>query len=180
MTIPFQSIEAFAGATGVGALCLLAVFLMIDGRESGVFPTIEFYAKTATWGIVAAIPVLSISYVIGLLFIGFADLLMEPVYSALDVHSAEDLVKISKAIATQKSSALIETYLQLRQEQEILGGGGLAFILLAFGACSEVRNLSSLRKVIYFLATLTAIVGLSALGLSIMKMLKANELASLV
>lgn len=65
--MPIESAGAFAGAAGVGALCFLGIFLLLDGLSPGVFPTVEFYARTATWGIVAAVPVLAITYVVGLL-----------------------------------------------------------------------------------------------------------------
>jgi hypothetical protein len=42
---------------GVGALCILGVFLLLDGRAAHLFPTFEQYAKTSTWTVVAAIPV---------------------------------------------------------------------------------------------------------------------------
>ncbi len=65
MSLPWQNVEGFAGVAGVGALALLGIFLILDGQVPELFPTIEFYAKTATWSIVAAIPVLSITFVLG-------------------------------------------------------------------------------------------------------------------
>lgn len=54
--MPSETIAGVAGPTGVGALFVLGVFLFLDGRAPDLFPTVETYAKTATWGIVAAAP----------------------------------------------------------------------------------------------------------------------------
>src|ERR1039458_3000987 len=61
-----DSLSTFAGPAGVGALCLLGVFLFLDGRAPSLFPTFEQYAKTSSWSVVAAVPVLAVSYVLGL------------------------------------------------------------------------------------------------------------------
>lgn len=79
MQIPFNLINDFASITGIGALCLLGIFLIIDGREKKLFPTIEFYANTKTWALVAVIPVFAISYVMGL----FSVVIIEPLGNLL-------------------------------------------------------------------------------------------------
>jgi hypothetical protein len=72
--MPSDSITAVAGPAGVGVLGILGVFLFFNGRGPDLFPTVETYAKTATWGIVAAVPVLVIAYVLGLFLISGAAL----------------------------------------------------------------------------------------------------------
>ena len=62
MSVPWESLTGFAGPAGIGAICILAAFLFLDGQNPNLFPSVEFYAKTSTWSIVAAIPLLASSY----------------------------------------------------------------------------------------------------------------------
>src|SRR6185436_16121358 len=91
-----EALGSFAGATGVGALCLLAMFLFIDGRARNLFPTVEVYAKTATWGIVAAVPVLAISYIAGLLVISGAECAVSRSFGPRAETEFADLARVSK------------------------------------------------------------------------------------
>src|SRR4051812_27108001 len=90
-----ESLSNFAGPTGVGALCLLAVFLFLDGRAPDLFPTVETYAKTATWGIVAAVPVLVIAYVVGLFLAAGAEMVAQHTIGPAFIDEANDLARLA-------------------------------------------------------------------------------------
>lgn len=79
----------------------------------------------------------------GLLSIGFAQWLSQ----LMGVPSINDAADIAK-IGSIQSTAVIQRYFQLRQDQEILSGSAMSFIVLAIRAISEIRNLLHLRKVI--------------------------------
>jgi hypothetical protein len=155
-----ESLGTFAGATGVGALCLLGVFLFLDGREPNLFPTFDLYARSATWGIVAAIPVLAIAYVIGLVLITTSCFAVRGVFGPVLLVEAADAAGVSGASA--KESVLAQEYLQLRQERDVLGGAALSLIILGVGALSEITNLRSLKSVI-IIAAIGAIIAAAAL-----------------
>jgi len=146
MPIATDSIGTFAGATGVGALCLLGVFLLLDGRAPNLFPTFEEYAKTATWGVVAAIPVLAIAYVVGLVLLTASGFALRGAFGLSVRHQAADAARLSSLAA--KESVLSQTYLQLRQEADVMGGAALALVVLGLGALSETSNLRGLKVVI--------------------------------
>lgn len=173
MPIPWQNIEGFAGISGVGALCFLGFFLMLDGHAPMLFPTVETFAKTTTWGIVAAVPVIAIAYIIGLLAINGATLFVDQVPAVQANSQIPDLLIISQ----HDKTAVTEQYLQLRHEKEILSGGFVALVLLTFGAISETRNLSELRKIIILAALGTFLLALVTLGLAILKGEAAHTLA---
>ena len=118
MELPWASLQGFAGSAGVGSLALLGIFLIVDSLHEGVFPTLEFYSKTATWGIVAAIPALAIAYVFGLLLIGAGGLLLDafPIAHASDKFA--DLVKVSDVA----KEPITDRYQQLYQESHVLAG----------------------------------------------------------
>ena len=139
MAGPTDSIGAFAGATGVGALCILGVFLLLDGRAPALFPTVETYAKTATWGVVVAIPVLAIAYVIGLTLITASSFAIRGTFGPSLLDEAADAARVSSI--KEKESVLAKEYLQFKQERDVLGGAALALIVLAAGAWSDSINL---------------------------------------
>lgn len=172
MAAPLDGLQNFAGATGVGALCLLGVFLALDGFHSAVFPTVEFYAKTATWSIVAAVPVLAITYVLGILLIGVAHFLWGLV-PGLPVPTPTDLA----AMAGTKDSPAVEAYQQLVQQYEVLSGSGLALLVVAIGAWSERHNLSSIAPVVTWAAGLTVLLAVGSCAVALMRGLQARDVA---
>jgi hypothetical protein len=164
MTI--ETAGAFAGAAGVGALCVLGIFLMLDGMAADVLPTIEFYAKTATWGIVAAVPVLAITYVIGLLVVGGVVALEEWAVGGVVGIAADDVVRLA---ALANDSPVTQFYLQRRDEQGVLGGSAIGLLLLAAGAYAERRNLPEVAGVTKAAAVLAVVAAMLCLAGSVVK-----------
>ncbi|MCU0633823.1 MAG: hypothetical protein MUE41_03020 [Gemmatimonadaceae bacterium] len=175
--MPFESAGAFAGAAGVGALCVLGVFLLLDGRAPGVFPTVEFYARTATWGIVAAVPVLAITYVVGLLAITGTVGLLE---LALGPSIGSGALDAAAFAAVDTDSPIGQVYLQLRQEQGILGGSAVGMLVIATGAFAERRNLPDVRAAVSLAATLAVIASALCVAGAVVKGKEAHALATLV
>jgi hypothetical protein len=172
--MPLESAGAFAGATGVGAICFLAMFLILDGREPGVFPTVEFYAKTATWGIVAAVPVAAMAYVAGLLAIAVSSGLLEQVAHTTVGRSAIDSVALAQI---SKDSPVAQQYLQLRQEQGILAGSAIAMLLLTIGALSERRNLPAIQAATWWAVALGLVAGFLCFYVAFTKARDAHTIA---
>ena len=172
--MPTESAGAFAGATGVGALCFLAVFLILDGREPGVFSTVEFYAKTTTWGIVAAVPVAAMAYVAGLLAIAVSSGLLEQMAHTTIGRSADDAVAL---VQLNKDSPVAQQYLQLRQEQGILAGSAIAMLLLTLGALSERRNLPNIGTATLWAVLLAFVAGLLCFYVAFAKARDAHAIA---
>jgi hypothetical protein len=169
---PLDGLQDFAGATGVGAICLLGVFLVLDGWHSRLFPTVEFYAKTATWSIVAAVPILAITYVLGILLIGVADVICGLV-PGLNLPTPIDLA----AMGTAKEAPAVQGYLELVQQYEVLTGSGLALLVVAAGAWSERRNLYEIATVVTWTAVLTVFVAFGAFGVGLRRASQGRELA---
>ena len=174
MNLPWQNIEGFAGVAGVGALCFLGIFLLLDGQNSELFPTVEIFAKTATWSIVAAIPVISIVYLIGLLATSTSTLAIDQISSMQGYSLTNDLIKISEYDKT----TITQIFLQLKHDREILAGSFIGLILLGIGAISETSNLPHLRRVIIIAAIGSFILAFVTLGLGIYMGGEAHLLAS--
>jgi len=178
MTGAADSLGSFAGATGVGALCILGVFLFLDGRAPELFPTIEEYSKTATWGVVAAIPVLAIAYVIGLMLITASCFAVRGAFGPSLRDEAADVARVS--LVAVKESVLAQEYSQLKQERDVLGGAALSLIVLAIGAISDSKNLPHMRSIV-IAAALSTFIAAAALFFSAgLKNGQAHTLASVV
>jgi hypothetical protein len=156
MAASSDALASFAGPAGVGALCLLGIFLLFDGFAPALFPTFEQYAKTSSWGVVAAVPVLAISYVIGLSLMTGAERSLTAIAGLTTTAEALDLARL--ASGSSKDSAVSIAYLEHGRNRTVLGGGALALLVVGLGAISEIRNLPHLRGVIV----------LAALGVSIL------------
>jgi hypothetical protein len=171
-----DSLGTFAGATGVGALCILGVFLLLDGRSPTLFPAFEEYAKTATWGVVAAVPVLAIAYVTGLVLITASCLAIRSSFGPSLLDEATDTARVSHVSA--KDSVLAQEYIKLKQERDVLGGAALAFLVLAIGALSETKNLDYLKLVIGVAAAGALIAAIALFFSAGMKGRQAHTFAS--
>jgi hypothetical protein len=173
-----DSLAAVAGPTGVGAVCILGIFLFLDGRAPELFPTVEVYAKTATWGIVAAVPLLVMSYVVGVMLVSFGELLVQVGFGPSMADELQDLARL--AANSAEESAAVQSYLQLRHDRGVLAGSAIAFIVLCAGAISEIRNLGNLKGPILSLAASALVLAASTYLLAGRKGREAHRLASAI
>lgn len=176
--MPNDSLSTIAGPAGVGAICILGVFLLLDGRSPSIFPTVEEYAKTTTWGVIAAVPVLVMAYVIGLFLNSMGALAVQTVFQVSTTAEIVDLVSMGK-ISAEKSPAVLY-FLQLRQDRAVLAGSSLSFIALSAGAFSEISNLPHIRAGVIFLASGTLLLAALFFWLAGAKTLESHQLAAAV
>ena len=66
MTPSKPALEEVTGYLGVGGLLLLGLFFVVDG-QTNFWTTVEMYTKTGSFAILFTLPLLVISYVLGLL-----------------------------------------------------------------------------------------------------------------
>jgi hypothetical protein len=110
----FQGIQGFAGASGVGVMCLAAFFWGSSVFATNLPLVADLVAASATWSGVVTIPLLVVAYVVGLLAIAVVD----RVTNTGDV----DLGAL-QGLSAQRFSLLT-------QEAEILSGSVISFVLL--------------------------------------------------
>lgn len=171
MSIPWDSINGFAGATGIGAICVLGFFFIADGKDANIFHTLNSYASTATWGILAAVPTIAISFLIGQ-FAVFLGTLLATLFNSNNFDQVNSILVISKA----QNDFLAQEYLHIKQERDILCGSAFSFLILGVGSFFEVRNLMSHRTVIIICAILSLVVGVVLFVLGTQKMHLVDEL----
>lgn len=154
---------------------MLGFFLLVDGRAPSFYPTVEVYASSATWGVVAAGPILAMAYVLGL-FLSSAALVAVHAYVGLGVEEeAVDLARIGALSGT--ISVAVQYYAQLRQDRNTIGGCALALIVLAAGSASEISNLQHVKGSIAMLTLASLALAGTLFWLAARKTLEAHRLA---
>lgn len=71
-----KSLEAATAYIAVGSLQVLGIFFVLDGLF-GFLTFIEEYAKTTAWGILVSVPLITVSYLLGVLSGSIADAFFE-------------------------------------------------------------------------------------------------------
>jgi hypothetical protein len=134
MTPTKPSIEEITGYLGVGALLLLGIFFVVDGYTN-FWITVEHYAKTASFAILFTVPLLVISYVLGLLASLTTQSLLE--------HFMTPILNAGLfASAAQKGrEALLARYLEVERHSRLLYGCTFAFLFLAIGSLAVQKYL---------------------------------------
>ena len=173
MQIPWQNIHGFSGATAVGAIVLVALLLMANTFATNLFPVIDMYASTPTWAIVVAIPLLSLSYLIGLLSIGVG----ESIIVWFHVIDVDALIEDPITVSSRKES-VVGRYQQLRQEGEILSGSAIAFALLAIGTALSTWEIKGWRRFLTSMAIAALFFAAGSIGLSAIRHRAAHRLAN--
>jgi hypothetical protein len=150
-----DGLEKFAGVTGVGSLCLLGTFLVLDSIAPTLFPTVELYSKTSTWSVVVAVPVFSIAYLLGALAASAGETVVRGLAGPPLLEEFADLTRIVTSDA--EKSPLVQRYLHLQQQRSVLAGGAVGLLSLVPGALAEIRNLPDLTEAIAAAAAGTTI-----------------------
>ncbi len=118
----FEGIQGFAGASGVGVMCLTALFFGASVFATNLPALADFIAVSTTWSGIVTIPILVVAYVVGVLAI-----------AVVESVTGADIVELD---TLQGLSA--RRFSQLEQEAEILSGSVIAFLLVAAAAFLNV------------------------------------------
>jgi hypothetical protein len=164
--MPGASFEAVTGRLGVGAVAFLGLFLLGDGLQIGVFEMIEAYGQSATWGLVGIVPTAVVTYIVGVICLGFAELVLSR-FPAFQGPTVGDIVAVSRA----GSPLLEQLFAEHVRNHELLKGAAVSFLVLAVGSGAEWRNSGG-----YYTLLWLAVFG--AVGLSGLSMLFARRSAA--
>ena len=171
--VPWQSIQGFSGATAVGSLVFVDWALITDAFADNLFPVINLYSQSPTWAIVAAVPVVSLVYLLGLLCIGAGEALL----IALRLVPSSFLDDGNIAIS-EPSGFVAARYQQLRQDAEILAGSALALVLLAVGASLHAWRIEGWRRFLLSVAVCATVVAVGSVALAVRRHRSAARLAN--
>ena len=148
-----QNVESFTGLLAVGSIGVLGVFLIIDG-QTNIYLIFEEYGKSTSWSIFAAVPLLVLSYLLGLFLSQAAEILFTNVKRLNSAKAEEQFVKV----VILKNEHLIERYLELSRQKRLLESSSIALLLLLLGALSEVKQMQGWEMVAYGSSILALIV----------------------
>jgi hypothetical protein len=152
VVIPWQTVQGFSGATAVGSIAFVGWALITNAFADNLFPVIDLYSSTPTWAIVVAVPIIALTYLLGLLFIGAGEILL----LRLKVLTSADLD--DDGLHRNDLPAVLTARFQvLRQEAEVLAGSALAIGMLAIGTTLHAWRIDGWRRFL-FSVTLCAIV----------------------
>lgn len=143
------ALESLTGQLAIGSLCLLGIFLIVDGRTNA-FLIVEEYSNSSTWGIVAAIPVVVVTYILGV----FAGQLAELAFSRLPGFRRQSDEQEFVNVCESAIEPIIERYMELKRLQKLLEGAALGFFLICLGALSEIRLMAGWESIAYISAGL--------------------------
>ena len=143
----FQGIQGFAGASGVGVLCLVGLFFIVSVFATNLPYLVTLLVSSSNWAGIATVPVLVVAYVVGLLAIALVDRGNQLTASALNAL-------IEGPIALR--------YGQLEQEAEILSGSVVGFLLLSIAALANTLAFPGWTRTLVFAATLSGGIACSA------------------
>jgi hypothetical protein len=135
-----SSIENLTGMLSIGSLCILGVFMFLDGRTS-IFYTLETYGKSASWTIVAAIPILAIGYIVGVFASTAARIILSRLRWFYRFEDRHGLMRVARF----KNEVITNHYQELSRHRRLLEGGAIGFIAIAIGAWSEAANFHEFR-----------------------------------
>jgi hypothetical protein len=159
----FQSIQGFAGASGVGVLCLLGLFLIVSVFANNLPTVATILLGSNNWTAIATIPVLVVAYVIGLLAIALVD--------------RGNRLPASH-ISALSESPVAARYGQLEQEAEILSGSVVGFVLLSVAALLNTVVFPGWTRTLVFAAATAGAIAVSAWKMSRSKREKAAALVA--
>jgi hypothetical protein len=138
-----NAITEVSGSVGIGALHVLGLFFILDGRFA-FLGFVEQYACTASWSIFVTVLVLVSSHVVGLLSMLVSDALLVHLFK-----NRYSLAPLFVQVTLTKSEQLIARYLETERLQRFLAGVALSFLMVGLGSWSEVRMMGSYGAVGY-------------------------------
>lgn len=159
----FQSIQGFAGAAGVGVLCLAGLFLTASVFANNLPTVATLLLASSNWSAVATLPVLVVAYVIGLLAITSVD---------------RGTRLTNSGISALSQGAVAARFGQLEQEAEILSGSVVGFVLLGVAALSNTLAFPGWTRTLVLTGALCGAIAGSAWKMSRMKHAAAAALAT--
>jgi hypothetical protein len=154
--------EAFALASALGSLTLLGGFLIVDGFVN-MFRLVEDYTKTSTWTLIAAVPFVVLTYLLGL----FVELFSSAIFPRLMTFLATRSWELTEqddflVVANLGNESMMQRYSALVRDRKLLDGAAVPLLLLACGAFSEKERL--MREVGRSIGPVITLIGVVALA----------------
>jgi hypothetical protein len=172
MQVPLQGLQGFTGAVAVGGLTITALFLLAAVFAPNLLLAIDVVTRSTAWAIVAAVPLSSLAYVVGLLTIAAAESLLVRAGRLRHLDLADELEAVSK-----RSEIVVARYHQQRQEAEVLAGSSLAFFVLSLASATAAIPVDGWRRTLTSIAVACVVLSVGSALLSVYRYRSASSLA---
>lgn len=172
MQVPLQGLQGLTGAVAVGGLTITSLFLLAAVFAPNLLLAIDVITRSTAWAVVAAIPLSSLSYIIGLLTSAAAESLLTRTGRLRQVNLIAELQAVSRL-----SELVVARYQQQRQEAEVLAGSSLAFCVLSIASAIAVSSIEGWRRTLIWLAIVCLVLSVGSALLSIYRYRSASSLA---
>ena len=130
--------EQLTGKAGLGAIVLLAGYLVADSQPLGMFRILKTYGDTTPWVLLVAVPTVVVSYVLGILSIDVAQVLLRPLSPFRALDEGRDLLRVGSG-----PEILQARYSEAIRRAELLQGAVIAFLMLTCGCLIDRKNFAS-------------------------------------
>lgn len=141
MVTPKLSHDDVLGYLGVGSLQILGLFLILDGLFN-FLAFVENYAKTVAWALFVSVPLIVVSYVLGLISAKIAEIFYYRSAGSREVREATFL-----SAAASGNDIVFDSYAQTERHRALLLGSAAACITLGVGALAEIRMMQGFEYV---------------------------------
>lgn len=167
-----QGIQGFTGAVAVGGLTITSLFLLAAVFAPNLILAIDVVTRSTAWAVVAAIPLTSLSYVLGLLTIAAAESLLMRAKLLGTTNLAMEL----QAVAS-KGELVTGSYQQQRQEAEVVAGSSLAFLILSIASATAAYWDDGWRRTLLSVTIACLVISIGSVFLSIDRFRSSASLA---
>ena len=172
MQSALQGLQGFTGAVAVGGLTISSLFLLAAVFAPNLLLAIDVVTRSTAWAIVAAIPLSSLAYVVGLLTTAAAESLLVRAGRLRQVDVAAELEAVSEL-----SDIVVARYHQQRQEAEVLAGSSLAFCVLSLASATAAFWIDGWRRTLISVAVACVTLFVGSALLSVYRYRSASSLA---
>lgn len=148
------AIEKFALSVAIGALLLLGMFLIVKGNIIGFLKGFEGESSSSILAMAAAIPAITIAYILGAFVQVISDLVVQIVSEKAQIEEWQALEKLARS----ESETLAAYFEELRRSKKLLEGCLGPLLFLAFGLFVESGPLSYPPKTLLICAIITLLI----------------------
>jgi hypothetical protein len=138
------TIEKFAVAVAIGSLLLLGLFLIADSRADSFLGLFEHVSASPAWGVVAAVPTITLTYTLG----AFVMVLSDLVFSRLFPKAHREEWRTLERLALRGSDLLNQEFEDIKRTKRLLEGSVFPLVILALGVYCDQRRLSDLSSLL--------------------------------
>jgi hypothetical protein len=172
MQVPLQGLQGFTGAVAVGGLTLTSLFLLAAVFAPNLLLAIDVITRSTAWAVVAAIPLSSLAYVVGLLTTAAAESILVRTGRLRHVELAAELEAVVKL-----SELAVARYHQQRQEAEVLAGSSLALCVLGLASAIAAFSIEGWWRTLISVAVACVALSVGSALLSVYRYRSASSLA---